>query len=335
MTTELAILTHSQGKIKDVNAAFCDRFGYTREEIIGQDPLMLIPPDWQSIVNRKIRDGDEAPYYTLGRVKDGGSVPVYLQAKQLRGSSGQMERVVVIREARDLPTTGGSSASARDEDLTRLAHELRTPLTTMLMALQMIKLAPSTAKQEQYYQIALQSCEKELNLINSTLTLRRLASETYSRNLRILQLGPWLLNLVESLNTVADGQNLQMGVEIPEGQILVETDPNLLSRVLQELIGNALKYTQAPGQVLVRMISGESGVTFEVQNTATILPEALPRLFERFYRVERGDRHEQSSSGLGLYLVREILQFLEGEIQVESHDGLTRFVVWIPQCYSP
>ncbi len=334
MTNGLAILTHSQGIITSVNPEFCNRFNFTPGDIIGRHPLDFIPDDWQAFVRHKMETHCEDPYYTFGCSKDGRYIPIYLQAKEVRLCDQVTERIVVVREARDLQDPKPSFLTLYDEDLTRMIHEIRTPVATILSALRMSKLAASTDKRNHYIQIAIDTCESELKLIDSTLTLKRLSAGHPLTGAEVINLGPWVLALVESFYPAAATADLSLSLDFPERVIILQTDPNLLFRILQELLSNACKYTQPDGQIQVRVAQSEAGVTFEIGNTATIPANALPHLFERFYRVTTGELAKRGGSGLGLYLAQKLVQSLEGELRVTSHDSWTTFTLWLPQLNS-
>lgn len=329
----LPILTHSQGKINTINSEFHKRFGYSSSELIGRDPLEIIPANsWQTGVRHRIDTRDESSYYTLAKLKGGERIPVYLQTQEVKLADNQIETVVILREERDLPS--GVSCEQRKEEMTRMIHELRTPMTSLLVGLRMMKLASSEERRELCYQMALKSCERELHLIDSFLMMQRLASGHHRLSIETLDLDAWLLALIEPFYPTLEDKGLQLSLDLIQESADLETDPSLLTRILQELIGNACKYTQLGGQILITVNRDDRGVTFEISNTATIPREALPHLFERFYRITE-EAHEPSGSGLGLCLVQELVNFLQGEVRVRSVEGWSTFAVWLPHLALP
>jgi signal transduction histidine kinase len=105
-------------------------------------------------------------------------------------------------------------------------------------------------------------------------------------------------------------------------------DQSDLQRILNELLNNACKYT-APGGKICLSIQGKGPIQITVGNEAEISPEELPRLFERFYRG-RVSKHSQEGTGLGLALVKRLVERVDGNIQVTSANGWTQFCIEIP-----
>ncbi|MDX2270680.1 MAG: response regulator [Cyanobacteriota bacterium] len=223
----------------------------------------------------------------------------------------------------------------KDEFLSTVSHELRTPLTTLQLALHLMDKAPSEAKRQQYYRMAVAHCDQEIALINDLLDLQRLGAASYPLYQAAIDLIPWLIDLAEPYVLRASQQNQEFLLELPVHLTKLPTDPDCLGRILRELLNNACKYTPAGGSICLQTQSLSIGVEFAISNTGGIPQADLPYLFERFYRGSHTNHAQVHGTGLGLALVKELVELLQGTIAVSSAGEETIFRVWIPPFPSP
>ena len=219
----------------------------------------------------------------------------------------------------------------KDDFLSTVSHELRTPLTNMKMAIQLLKIASTPTQRDHYLSILENECTRETELINDLLDLQRLEANGHVLNAETLDLKSWLPTLIEPFykRTEARKQDLTVWVdeELPE----IVCDRASLERVLVELVNNACKYTPPEGEITVTAELIEAAVQITVRNSGVEIPEEeLTRVFDRFYRVPKADPWKQGGTGLGLALVKRLIQCLNGKIEVVSGDGWTTFAVKLP-----
>ncbi|MGA9379197.1 MAG: GAF domain-containing protein, partial [Phormidium sp.] len=244
----------------------------------------------------------------------------------------------------------------KDDFLSAVSHELRTPMTNMKMAIQMLKIAPPGDRQQRYLQILQSECNRETELINDLLDLQRLEAASYPISLEeAINIPEWLPIIVEPfISRVQErGQILEteMALDIP---VLI-TDRAGLGRIIAELLNNACKYTFSGGKIILNvcqqenitltteteakpndLISEKSEnsvsniIYFTVSNQAEIPAEELPNVFKKFYRVPKADLWKQGGTGLGLALVKKLVEQMHGDITVESTAGWTTFSVKLP-----
>ena len=119
----------------------------------------------------------------------------------------------------------------------------------------------------------------------------------------------------------------------PGGELTVWADVEALGQILDNLVDNAVKYTQEGGAVRVRWAAGPEGVTIEVEDNGPGIPEAdLPRIFARFYRVDRARSRELGGTGLGLSIVKHLAQAMGGSVKATSEVGHgSTFTVTLPR----
>lgn len=218
----------------------------------------------------------------------------------------------------------------KDDFISTVSHELRTPLASMKMALHMLQVAPAREKQAQYLSIAQRECQREIELINDLLDLQRLEAGAYALNLQTLTwealLGDLLLAIGERART--KGQTFQANVPLESS---ITTDPLLLGRILRELLHNAVKYTPGQGSIRLEVRVEANRTRIQVRNSQEIPAEELTRIFDRFYRIPSHDPWKEGGTGLGLALVKQMVDQLRGSIEVNSSAGWTTFTLHLPE----
>ncbi|MFQ3614192.1 MAG: PAS domain S-box protein, partial [Cyanobacteriota bacterium] len=218
----------------------------------------------------------------------------------------------------------------KDDFISTVSHELRTPLTSLKVALQMLQVTPPGEKQAQYLAIAQRECRREIELINDLLDLQRLEAGAYALDIRTLTWEALLGDLLSITTEQTQSRGQQFEASVPlDGQI--STDPTLLGRILRELLYNAVKYTPAQGSIYLQVEPDVQQTCLQVSNSQEIPPEELPRIFERFYRIGNRNPWKEGGTGLGLALVKQIIDRLQGSLEVSSSAGWTTFTLWIPQ----
>jgi signal transduction histidine kinase len=219
----------------------------------------------------------------------------------------------------------------KDDFLSTVSHELRTPMTNVRMALQMLQIACDNPKKQQHYlAIALKECNRQIDLINDLLDMQRLAAEKYLLQPEEIFLPHYLRDLVAAAQPLAQGKKQNLQLRLEEGIPPLKADPKALGRILRELLHNAIKYTAPEGSIRLQVTLEGEGILFVCSNSSEIPEAELPRIFEKFYRIPKADRWEHGGTGLGLALVKQLVERMGGQISVSSAEGWTHFRVWLP-----
>jgi signal transduction histidine kinase len=219
----------------------------------------------------------------------------------------------------------------KDDFLSTVSHELRTPMTNVRMALQMLQIACDNPKRQQhYFAIALKECNRQIDLINDLLDMQRLAAEKYLLQPEEIFLPHYLRDLVAAAQPLAQGKKQNLQLRLEEGIPPLKADPKALGRILRELLHNAVKYTAPEGSIRLQVTPEGEGILFVCSNSSEIPEAELPRIFEKFYRIPKADRWEHGGTGLGLALVKQLVERMGGQISVSSAEGWTHFRVWLP-----
>ncbi len=224
-----------------------------------------------------------------------------------------------------------SMSQLKDEFLSTVSHELRTPLTNMKMAIKLLKISTEEPQRSRYLTILDNECAREANLINDLLDLQRLESGAQTTYPEPICLQDWLPPIVEPFYKRTEARQQSLAVKVPSQLPDLFSDQPSLERILVELINNACKYTPPSGKILVSANWSPPHIELIVSNSGAGIPEKeFPRIFERFYRVPQADPWKQGGTGLGLALVKKLVERLGGSIQVKSGAGSTTFVVQLP-----
>ncbi|NDQ57010.1 MAG: HAMP domain-containing protein [Acidipila sp.] len=212
-----------------------------------------------------------------------------------------------------------------------VSHELRTPLTILRGELESIAQRRLPPEMLEMIGSALEETERLAKIVDHLLTISRLDAGE-SRTLKIrLDLGQLAISTADQMRLLAEEKSISLVYEVAEG-VEVEGDPARLRQVIANLVDNAIKYTAKNGQVKLHVAaSGGKGILEIVDNGVGISAEALPNIFERFYRADLARTRYSSGAGLGLSIVKAICTAHDAEIKVFSTEGEgSRFRVELP-----
>jgi heavy metal sensor kinase len=206
------------------------------------------------------------------------------------------------------------------------SHELRTPLAVLRAEVEVALGKPLAPGEVQALLTSvLEECDRLARLTDQLLTLARQDAGTAPREKEPVDVAGLAAGVVEDLRPLAEakGQTLRLGVEPDCSGRAVRGDPAQLRQALVNLVDNAVKYTPAGGTVEVRVAGADAGgVAVTVADTGEgIPPEHLPRVFERFYRVDKARSREMGGTGLGLAIVRGIVEGHGGRVELTSEVG--------------
>lgn len=193
---------------------------------------------------------------------------------------------------------------------------------------------PDFQRMHRYFHILRDECDREIRLVNDLLDLSRLDADTEPLFLTTINPKFWISHVAESFIELSQRQQQQLELNLPDDLPEITTDLSNLERVLTELLNNACKYTPAGERIRVSVQEEKSPYhcfLFSITNTGVEIPERERELiFEKFHRIPNNDPWKHGGTGLGLALVKKLLNRLNGTIEVDSGSGQTTFMVRLP-----
>jgi signal transduction histidine kinase/ActR/RegA family two-component response regulator len=220
------------------------------------------------------------------------------------------------------------ASRAKDEFLAMISHELRTPLNAVVGWVSMLR---SGAVREDRHAHALETIERnarlQVQLIEDLLDISRLAMGKTRLDLRAVALDAVVAGVVESLRPAAEARGLQLNTSLHQGGNTVRADAARLQQIVWNLVSNAIKFTPPGGRVDVEIARDDARTRLVVRDTGIgIHPDFLPHVFERFRQADSSTTRGYSGIGLGLAIVRELVEMHGGTITAASageHQGST------------
>jgi signal transduction histidine kinase len=228
----------------------------------------------------------------------------------------------------------------REEFLSTVSHELLTPLTSMGLAVRMLRQADLTPdRQARYFDILEQQVQQETQLINNMLALRQLDSAPSAVQLHTIELRSLIQDAAKLDCDRWHKKGLELQLALPAQLITIDSDPDSLNRILIELLNNARKYAEANSQVQLKVEQSDHPAATIVTVTSQglgIQPQEIEEIFNKFHRGEVATQHAIQGTGLGLALVKGLVEHIGGTIAVTSHpiapdkSWETRFTLTLP-----
>jgi len=214
--------------------------------------------------------------------------------------------------------------SVRKEFVANVSHELRTPLSSIKGYAE--TLMDGALKDEKnagdFVRIIYDDAVRLERLVNDILDLSKLESDRWDLNKRILSLSGVINKTAGHFRAAAAEKDIKITVNIPASIPEVMADEVMLSQIIFNLVDNAVKYTDHSGSVVISAVGNKDHVRVSVSDNGIGIPqEDLPRIFERFYRVDKTRSRELGGTGLGLAIVKHAVQVHGGDVSVESTPG--------------
>lgn len=303
------------GKVLLVNPAACAVFGCAAPSVVGRDLWEVVrQPELHQLVQQALGGQPACRELTLHGPQER---VIQAEAMGCRINATQSGVVIVARDVTPLRRL----ERVRREFVANVSHELKTPLTSIRGMIETLLggAVDDAAHNRRFLQLMNEDAQRLTRLINELLELSQLESGEQPLRCRAVALKPLLDALAARLASALTSRQLTLSVEVPEGLPQVQADPDRLQQVLLNLADNAIKYNRPQGRIILRAALRDGMVAVEVEDTGIGIAERdLPRVFERFYRVDKDRSRDSGGAGLGLAIAKRIVEAHGGQIAVAS-----------------
>ena len=344
----------SDSTVRTWNPAAERLFGWTQHEVVGRTGLGsqrggFFPDD---AMMARLRAGESA--HALERRylrRDGVPVDVSVFAAPLDWSSTQSyvaifedisarklferERAEILAREREARQEAEAANRLKDEFLATLSHELRTPLNAIMGWVSMLRQdVLDDAGRERAIEVIDRNLQSQQQLIADILDVSQIIRGQVRLDMRPVDIVQMLAAAVESVTPTARAKHQTLTSSLPAEPLSVDGDPSRLQQIFWNLLANAVKYTPREGKIDVAIAATPSEAAITIRDTGVgIAPAVLPHVFERFRQGQSGTTREFGGLGLGLAIVRHLVEMHGGSVDATS-DGMGRgssFTVTLPR----
>ncbi len=309
---DLLLRADLNGRILDYNANSNHPLYMPRESMIGKKLQDVWPPDVvKMILETENRDAFLSSHWVYGF-----SLPNHEQTFEARLHPISAEEALIT--VRDI-TEQARLDQMKSDFINRASHELRTPLTSAIMMAELLQQGGTKDEMDEYWSVLMGELNRQKDLINQLLLAGRLESGRMKLDAVPLDVMPILKEAILAVKVIATKRNVSITLESIDTSLILLADKSGLSQVFINLINNAVKFSPDGRTVEVRVSKGarDAGISI-TDHGLGIPPDAIPHLFERFYRAKNVTVAEIPGSGIGLYIVKSIVDELGGKISVSS-----------------
>jgi len=223
----------------------------------------------------------------------------------------------------------------KTEFISSVSHELRTPMTSLQGISQLLQSGKvgDEARRERLLELMAGECGRLGRFLHNVLDFGRIEQDVQLYEFRETDLKPLIIQVADIARSATSGEDLDLEVETPEGPVWIEADPDSVCQALLNLVDNAIKYSAGRRHVAVRLVENDSHVEVSVSDRGIGIPaEDREKIFEAFFRSPAAVRHDPKGVGLGLRIVKHIMDAHGGTIDLRSEPGKgTTFTLKFPK----
>ncbi|WP_019912010.1 two-component system histidine kinase PnpS [Paenibacillus sp. HW567] len=320
---EIALLNRASERLLDVKNS--EMTGHSYKELKHHYELTRLIEEG---VSRKEPIHEERSIYNPAeRIVRLDGVPM-MQDGACRGMLFLLQEVTEIRRLEKM----------RSEFVANVSHELKTPVAAVKGFAETLLGGGVTDEKtaRSFLQIIYDENERLNRLIGDILELSKIESKRVQLECSPVHLIEFFDSMLETMSKVAEKKNISLSADVP-AELFVEGDEDKLRQIFMNLLSNAINYTHEGGSVKITVVNGQKAdgtetVVFTVTDTGMGIPRKdLPRIFERFYRVDKARSRSSGGTGLGLSIVKHLVELHRGSISVESDLGIgSSFILELP-----
>jgi len=327
---EGVLILDLNGRIKKMNGAMGTILAHAFPSDVEKHYLEVFrDPELNDLIQATLTDkkGHRRSLSPLGQ--PGKTFQVQSSSVQYPENGGEGV-IVVFHDVTDLKHL----ERVRQDFVANVSHELRTPLTAIKGYVEALRDGglQDPVQAEQFLRVIQRHSERMDKIVSDLLLLSEMESPDRGLQIESMNLPEVIQTAVEAVGSMAEGKRQKIQVQAAEVLIPIRADSQKIHQVMINLLHNAISYTPEGGSITVEARPLSEGVEISViDNGIGIPPDDLPRIFERFYRVDKGRSRELGGTGLGLSIVKHIVEAHGGRVRVESKAGKgSRFTFFLP-----
>lgn len=222
------------------------------------------------------------------------------------------------------------------ELLANISHEFKTPVNVIYSAIQMQDLKRESNDMNEilkFNSIIKQNCYRLIRLINNFIDSSKLTQQDYNLNLKCLNIVNIVENTTMSILSFAEMKGINIIFDTEEEELFVYADKDLIERTILNILSNAIKYNEENGKIDVLVGTRKENIIIEIEDNGIGIPkEKVKYIFNRYERVQTSEARYKEGSGLGLNIVKEIINKFNGSVKIESEESIgTKITIIIPK----
>jgi len=339
---QAAIATDRKGRIIYWNRFAETLYGWTASEAMGCSlPDLIIDPtmkDQAGEILELLKAGQSWSGEVLVHDRSGRTFPAFVTDTPIFDAEGRLEAIIGVStdvtERKQVEEALREADRRKDEFLATLAHELRNPLAPIRNSLHLFRLyGGSDPAAEQVCEMMERQVGHLVRLVDDLMEVSRITRGKVELRLAPVELAAVIRSAVESSRPLIEASRHQLAISLPAEPLIINGDSVRLSQIFANLLNNAAKYMEEEGQIWLQVRQQETSVLVSVRDTGIgISPEMLPHIFKMFTQVDRSTRMAQGGLGIGLTLVRTLVEMHGGKVEALSA-GVgqgSEFVVRLP-----
>ncbi len=337
-----AVATDEFGRITRINPVARQLLGYTESELIGTwfpKKIVAVTVDDKPInlidrpITRAFLTGKPISEHLYYRRKNGQKIPVAVTASPILLNGKPLGAIEVFRDI----TFEQEVDRMKSEFISLASHQLRTPLSAIKTYTHMLGdgyMGKLNAAQKKSLNTIIGAANRMNELISTLLNITRMESGTIAVTPKLLQLNKVAGEVIRELDVMAAGKSINLELHT-KGQLstAIKTDALLIKEILSNLVSNAIKYTPDHGSVSVTLRPRRADIQVAVTDSGWGIPKlSQDQIFSKFFRAQNIVKRETTGTGLGLYLVKGLLDALGGQIWFQSEEEkYTTFFFTLPR----